>query len=108
MHLKLTKVIGAIVLSDILPIEIRGNYQSINNLAYGAGSAYDKILSQIGGMRALTSEDRLGAAVGGLLADSIGWRWEFGVCSRLINGVRSYAEVVLCFYRFKCLSVYFA
>lgn len=51
---------GAIVLSDILPIEIRGNYQSINNLAYGTGSA-------------------LGAAVGGFLADSIGWRWEFGI-----------------------------
>lgn len=32
--------VGAIVLSDILPIEIRGNYQSINNLAYGTGSAY--------------------------------------------------------------------
>jgi hypothetical protein len=23
--------------------------------------------------------NRLGAAVGGFLADSIGWRWEFGV-----------------------------
>jgi hypothetical protein len=30
---------GAIVLSDILPIEIRATYQSINNLAYGAGAA---------------------------------------------------------------------
>lgn len=34
----------------------------------------------VSGMKGLTVEDRLGAAVGGLLADSIGWRWEFGVC----------------------------
>ncbi|KAL7271283.1 hypothetical protein RUND412_005976 [Rhizina undulata] len=51
---------GAIVLSDLLPIEIRGTYQSINNLAYGVGSA-------------------LGAALGGFLADALGWRWEFGI-----------------------------
>lgn len=33
---------------------------SINNLAWGAGCA-------------------LGAAIGGCLADTLGWRWEFGV-----------------------------
>ncbi|KAF8545208.1 major facilitator superfamily domain-containing protein [Trichophaea hybrida] len=51
---------GAIVLSDILPIEVRGSYQSINNLAWGSGSV-------------------LGAATGGFLADAVGWRWEFGL-----------------------------
>ena len=29
---------GAIVLSDIIPIEIRGTYQSWGNLTYGLGS----------------------------------------------------------------------
>ena len=51
---------GAIVLSDILPIEVRGSYQSINNLAWGTGSV-------------------MGAATGGWLADHVGWRWEFGM-----------------------------
>ncbi|KAI5806791.1 multidrug resistance protein fnx1-like protein [Peziza echinospora] len=51
---------GAIVLSDIIPIEVRGTYQSVNNLTYGLGSM-------------------LGAALGGWMADSLGWRWAFGV-----------------------------
>ena len=48
------------MLSDILPLEVRGSYQSINNLAWGTGSV-------------------LGAASGGWLADVVGWRWEFGL-----------------------------
>lgn len=51
---------GAIVLSDIVPLEIRGTYQSVNNLCYGTGSM-------------------LGAAMGGMMADVMGWRWEFGI-----------------------------
>ncbi|KAH7411107.1 major facilitator superfamily transporter [Cadophora sp. MPI-SDFR-AT-0126] len=51
---------GAIIISDLVPIEIRGAYQSYINIMYGAGSA-------------------LGAATGGAIADSLGWRWEFGV-----------------------------
>ncbi|PVH82120.1 MFS general substrate transporter [Cadophora sp. DSE1049] len=51
---------GAIITSDLVPIEIRGAYQSYINIVYGAGSA-------------------LGAATGGAIADSLGWRWEFGV-----------------------------
>ncbi|RPB27224.1 MFS general substrate transporter [Terfezia boudieri ATCC MYA-4762] len=51
---------GAIVLSDIVPIEIRGTYQSWNNLTYGLGSM-------------------MGAALGGFMADQLGWRWAFGV-----------------------------
>ncbi|KAH7355062.1 major facilitator superfamily transporter [Rhexocercosporidium sp. MPI-PUGE-AT-0058] len=51
---------GAIITSDLVPIEIRGAYQSYMNIVYGAGSA-------------------LGAALGGAIADSLGWRWEFGI-----------------------------
>lgn len=51
---------GAIVLSDIVPIETRGFYQSVNNLGWGLGGV-------------------LGAACGGYIADTVGWRWEFGL-----------------------------
>lgn len=50
----------AIITSDLVPIEIRGVYQSYLNIVYGIGSA-------------------LGAATGGAIAESLGWRWEFGV-----------------------------
>ncbi|KAI3329798.1 major facilitator superfamily domain-containing protein [Ustulina deusta] len=51
---------GAIAISDCVPIERRGTYQSIINIVYGLAAAS-------------------GAAFGGVLADSLGWRWEFGV-----------------------------
>ncbi|KAE9371192.1 major facilitator superfamily transporter, partial [Stipitochalara longipes BDJ] len=51
---------GAIITSDLVPIEIRGVYQSYINIVFGIGSA-------------------MGAALGGAIADSLGWRWEFGV-----------------------------
>ena len=47
------------MLSDILPLEVCGSYQSINNLAWGTGPM-------------------LGTASGGWLADVVGWRWEPG------------------------------
>lgn len=53
-------VMGSIITSDLVPIEIRGAYQSYINIVYGAGST-------------------LGAATGGAIADSLGWRWEFGI-----------------------------
>lgn len=53
---------GSIIMSDIVPIEIRGIYQSYINIVFGLGSA-------------------LGAASGGAMADHLGWRWEFGVQS---------------------------
>lgn len=52
--------IGSIITSDLVPIEIRGTYQSYLNIVYGIGST-------------------LGAATGGAIADHLGWRWEFGV-----------------------------
>jgi MFS family permease len=51
---------GSIITSDLVPIEIRGVYQSYINIVFGFGSA-------------------MGAALGGAIADSLGWRWEFGV-----------------------------
>lgn len=51
---------GSIIMSDLVPIEIRGVYQSYINIVFGVGST-------------------MGAALGGAIADSLGWRWEFGV-----------------------------
>ncbi|KAI1394192.1 MFS general substrate transporter [Hypoxylon trugodes] len=51
---------GSIIISDLVPIERRGAYQSYVNVVYGLASA-------------------LGAALGGLMADTMGWRWEFGI-----------------------------
>lgn len=53
---------GSIITSDMVPIEIRGIYQSYINIFFGLGAA-------------------LGAATGGAMADNLGWRWEFGVQS---------------------------
>lgn len=47
---------GAIIVSDLLPLRRRGAYLSWLNLSYGIGCS-------------------LGAALGGFLAESIGWRW---------------------------------
>ncbi|KAK8231695.1 major facilitator superfamily domain-containing protein [Phyllosticta capitalensis] len=52
--------IGSILTNDLVPIEIRGNYQALINLFFGMGQA-------------------CGAAFGGFLCDAIGWRWTFGV-----------------------------
>ncbi|KAH7328135.1 hypothetical protein B0I35DRAFT_448087 [Stachybotrys elegans] len=55
-----TMTLGAIITSDLVPIERRGAYQAYFNMTYGVGSS-------------------LGAALGGAMAESLGWRWEFGV-----------------------------
>ena len=60
---------GAIINSDMVPIEVRGNYQALLNLAFGVGSS-------------------LGAALGGFLADALGWRWEFGIQGEHPCGIR--------------------
>ncbi|KAI1634996.1 major facilitator superfamily domain-containing protein [Biscogniauxia mediterranea] len=52
--------LGSITISDLVPIERRGTYQSYINVVYGLAAAS-------------------GAAFGGLMADTLGWRWEFGV-----------------------------
>ncbi|KAI1172810.1 MFS general substrate transporter [Nemania sp. FL0916] len=52
--------LGSIAVGDLVPIRQRGFYQSIINVVYGLAAAS-------------------GAAFGGLLADTLGWRWEFGV-----------------------------
>ncbi|KAJ0104284.1 hypothetical protein J7T55_009448 [Diaporthe amygdali] len=52
--------LGSIIVSDLVPIERRGAYQSYINMVYGVAS---------------TS----GAALGGFLAEHLGWRAEFGI-----------------------------
>ena len=53
-------VVGVVIMSDLVPLRSRGIYQGIMNIVFGTGST-------------------LGAPIGGILADSIGWRWGFGV-----------------------------
>ncbi|KAK4226171.1 putative transporter-like protein 1 [Podospora fimiseda] len=57
--------LASIIISDIVPIEIRGTYQSYINITFGVGAMS-------------------GAALGGAMADYLGWRWEFGVQVPLI------------------------
>jgi MFS family permease len=52
--------LGSIMVSDMVPIEIRGAYQGILNINYGVSSV-------------------LGAASGGIIAEALGWRWMFGI-----------------------------
>ncbi|TKA59675.1 hypothetical protein B0A49_10626, partial [Cryomyces minteri] len=51
---------GPIITNDLVPIEIRGTFQAYINLFFGLGSA-------------------CGAAFGGFLCDTLGWRWTFGI-----------------------------
>lgn len=55
-----TMSMSMIIVSDLVRIEDRGVFQSHINLAFGLGSAS-------------------GAALGGYLCDSLGWRWTFGI-----------------------------
>lgn len=59
--------LGSIMVSDLVPIEIRGAYQSYINITFGVGAM-------------------LGAGLGGAMADFLGWRWEFGVQVPLLVG----------------------
>ncbi|KAL8691769.1 MAG: hypothetical protein Q9224_004101 [Gallowayella concinna] len=51
---------GAILTNDLIPIHTRGFYQALINLFFGCGGV-------------------AGAAFGGFLCDTLGWRWTFGV-----------------------------
>ncbi|KAJ5734863.1 hypothetical protein N7533_013266 [Penicillium manginii] len=55
-----TLLMGSIMMSDMIPIECRGTYLSYINVVVGIGGG-------------------LGATFGGAIAETIGWRWEFGV-----------------------------
>ena len=50
---------ATIINSDIIPLKNRGMYQAVQNGFYGFGAVS-------------------GASLGGILADTIGWRWCFG------------------------------
>ncbi|ORX55062.1 MFS general substrate transporter [Hesseltinella vesiculosa] len=47
-----------ILISDLVPMRERGSYQGYSNIAYSVGSV-------------------IGAPLGGLLSDTVGWRWCF-------------------------------
>ncbi|KAK7926490.1 hypothetical protein PG985_003488 [Apiospora marii] len=51
-------VLGDIILSDLVPVERRGLYYPYSSIVYGVGCT-------------------LGAALGGFLAEHLGWRWIF-------------------------------
>jgi MFS family permease len=51
---------GSIMTNDLVKIEYRGTYQAYINIGFGLGSS-------------------CGAAFGGFLCDTIGWRWTFGI-----------------------------
>jgi MFS family permease len=55
-----TMSMSLIIVSDLVRIEDRGVFQSHINLSFGLGSAS-------------------GAALGGWLCDTLGWRWAFGI-----------------------------
>ncbi|KAK9457076.1 major facilitator superfamily domain-containing protein [Dipodascopsis uninucleata] len=55
----------SIVLTDIVPLRQRGVLQGIGNIVYGSGAA-------------------LGGVVGGLVAQTVGWRWAFIVQGPII------------------------
>ncbi|KAG0135333.1 major facilitator superfamily domain-containing protein [Tuber indicum] len=48
----------SILLNDIVPLRSRGTFQGIMNIVFASGAA-------------------IGAPLGGILADSVGWRWSF-------------------------------
>ncbi|KIR24735.1 multidrug resistance protein fnx1 [Cryptococcus deuterogattii 99/473] len=52
--------VGSTIMSDIVPITHRGIFQGLANLAFGGGMS-------------------LGAPIGGLINDSLSWRWAFWV-----------------------------
>jgi predicted MFS family arabinose efflux permease len=66
--------LGQIINNDLVPLERRGSYLALLNIAYGTGSS-------------------LGAALGGFLADALGWRWEFGIQVPAI----AFCFVIACF-----------
>ncbi|KAK7957679.1 multidrug resistance protein fnx1 [Apiospora saccharicola] len=53
-------VLGDIILSDLVPVERRGLYYPYSSIVYGVGCT-------------------LGAAMGGFLAEHLGWRWIFAL-----------------------------
>ncbi|RPA95297.1 MFS general substrate transporter [Choiromyces venosus 120613-1] len=48
----------SILLSDIVPLRSRGTFQGLINIVFASGAA-------------------IGAPLGGIMADSVGWRWSF-------------------------------
>lgn len=64
---------SSILLTDIIPLRERGIWQGYLNIIFGAGTA-------------------TGAPLGGLVAESLGWRW-YAVARHFRSGWRDEAEV---------------
>jgi MFS family permease len=54
-----------VILSDLVPLKRRGTFQGYMNIVFASGTS-------------------LGAPIGGLVADWLGWRWSFGIQIPLI------------------------
>ncbi|EGN97222.1 hypothetical protein SERLA73DRAFT_57316, partial [Serpula lacrymans var. lacrymans S7.3] len=50
--------VGSIIMSDVVPLRKRGTWQGLQSIMFAVGSS-------------------AGAPLGGILADTIGWRWSF-------------------------------
>ena|SRR5579859_5779014 len=61
-------------MSDLIPLRQRGTYQGYINVVFSSGTS-------------------LGAPVGGMVADLIGWRWSFGIQIPLIM----VSTMIVCF-----------
>ncbi|KAK7034593.1 hypothetical protein VNI00_012224 [Paramarasmius palmivorus] len=64
-------LVVSIIMSDIVPLRSRGTWQGIINIVFATGSS-------------------VGAPLGGLLVDSIGWRWSFFIqCPAVVVAITS-------------------
>jgi MFS family permease len=71
-----TMSMSLIIISDLVRIEDRGVFQSHLNFAFGLGSA-------------------AGAAFGGFLCDSLGWRWAFGTAFTKSTYLRALRTLII-------------
>jgi hypothetical protein len=63
----------SILMSDIVPLRDRGLWQGIINIIYATGSGVGAPLGMF--IIEIGKETLLLMFLGGILADSIGWRW---------------------------------
>jgi hypothetical protein len=63
----------SILMSDIVPLRDRGLWQGIINIIYATGSGIGAPLGMF--IIEIGKETLLLMFLGGILADSIGWRW---------------------------------
>ena len=67
---------SSIVTSDLIPLKQRGVYQGFGNIVFAGGAA-------------------IGGPLGGLLGDTIGWKWAFLIQFVPISHRRTFAQICL-------------